>query len=295
MSPYRKASDARTRPRAADAGSGAGWCTPKRIENTPIWGKRIKPLKSDLMTTVSIRKVLKLADALVRYPGCPVVLYHRESPGAQARKLEARTNEADLRIEEMGGTTVSLHSGVELGKLSATRPALLAAVDHAGALARHNKVVVILCAADLSRFIQSEAVHPKTNPKAEPTAEELARLFGMMPGGVILATLEDPTLSASELQSRKTKRGGKAGRPRELAHRIALYILERCLYRELVGGQIRYMDTSMAKLARRWGVTKSQIQRLLDSPGPDGRPLKECGNPASAYRKVHKLPKPPAP
>jgi hypothetical protein len=172
---------------------------------------------------------------------------------------------------------------VELGKLSAKRPGLREALKVA------SKYTAILVARDLARFLRSESYGPK-NRIAEPTAQEVAELLAMA-DGVLLATIEPPTLTEWERHSRATKASGKCGRPRKIGHELAYRVLES-LGLPFFGesGRIEW-EVPLSAVAKRFRLTKALVQRLVDSPipGKSGRRWKDVWDPAYAYLTAWEL------
>jgi hypothetical protein len=227
-----------------------------------------------------------LPDALERYPDADLLVYHRVSSYNQAGKgkvkLEAMTDALFTEVCKiaLGSVWPVPFFGVEEGKLSKRRPTLLKAVEYA------RPRGLMLVARDLSRFVRSEDYCRRTNPEAWPTPAEFARLHEMT-GGVILATLEPPTLTEAERQSRATKRSEKCGRPRSLVWPQTLAILEA--YEE--SHVLWHIDRGggLGAIARRFGVTKSAVQRLLDEVNPYSNPpmrWKDFYRPSEVYRKA---------
>jgi hypothetical protein len=245
----------------------------------------------------NVGEILHLPDALKRYPDKGIVLYNRVSSWGQAGKgkvrLEEKTDVVQRALRKIAGygKLKWIVPVVEYGKMSATRPGLRRVIK--GARERG----LIVCAPDVSRFIRSEAYDRRTNNNAEPTPDEIALLLRMA-GRVPLATLEKPTLTESERHSRATKRG-ECGRPRKkMKYRLAYRILEELGLPFFWNGRIIWSggDSSLASVAKRFGVSKLDVQRLVDLPVPEalgngnGRTRlrwKDFCNPARAFQRAH--------
>lgn len=214
---------------------------------------------------LSAGSILSLADALEEYPDRGLAIYNRVSSWGQAGVGKVNLKDKDRGVlEAVRGIAAPGRlkrvpiSGVEEGKLSVPRPKLLEAAEYA---AGRN---LILVAGDLSRFIRPEQFNHVKNPNAWPTDEEFERLRAMT-GGVILATVESPLLTARERQSKATKRTKKHGRPPELSYQRALAILYGLGFRDEDSGR---WETPIAFVAKRHKVTESKIKRLLDMVVP---------------------------
>ena len=188
--------------------------------------------------------ILHLPDAFLRHPEADFLTYNRVSSlsgagGISKAKLDEKTNAVtdavvakiiDLIAEAEGPVSwepVSIIDGVEEGRPSAKRPALLQAFEIALKESLNRRRPVIVVASDLSRFIRSEAYHCRDNPEALVTAEEFAWLNGKPPC-VILATLEPPWLTEAERNSKAQKRRGKSGRPPTMDDDLAMMMLKSC-------------------------------------------------------------------
>lgn len=156
--------------------------------------------------------ILHLPDAFLRYPEAYFLIYNRvtsqgQAGGMRGERLQEKTfavfdavyEEVERQIAQVDGPAswlpVGMVDGVEPGKMSAGRPALLRCFEIAlrESLARQKPIIVV--AGDLSRIIRSEAFHGRWNPEAKVMPEEFAQLRSMIPPGVVLATLEHPSLS----------------------------------------------------------------------------------------------------
>lgn len=229
-------------------------------------------------------EILHVPDALERYPEISHVFYHRLSSGGQGSKgkLAEKTLAAENELLKLtAGTRSRLlweAYGIEEGKLSMPRPKLIEAAAFAA------EQGAILVAADLSRFIRSEAYHRCTNFDAEPTQRELAKL-GRLTNGVILATVLHPNATESERHSNATKRTMKCGRPSTIDYKLAMRIFEALGSRGLFS---RGWENSIATVARRLGIHPGKIQRLLDSPvpGKEGLRWKDFITPSEAYPEL---------
>jgi hypothetical protein len=256
--------------------------------------------------------VVPFVTAMLTHPEAGIIVYNRVSSWSQAGKgkvkLKAKTQavveevglliEAVIRLRTSEGEMSSCRlqftaEGVEEGKLSAKRPTLLRAAEYAE---RHGgSGPMILVASDLSRLIRSEAYDRRMNPEAQPTPEEFARVREMT-GGMVLATLEDSPLTETELHRKAMKGASRCGRPSEVDPALAERIFEE------LGSWRPFcwrFEESIASVARRCGVTKSKVQRLIESAVPEwyrllkelppGFRWKDFQNPASVYRKYRKL------
>ena len=119
-----------------------------------------------------------------------------------------------------------------------------------------------------------------------PTPDEFARLHELT-GGVILATIADPSITEAERHSLATKRTKKCGRPRKpLDVRDAYRILEALGTRDSDGR----WKVSIAAVAKNLGIPPARIQRFLDSPVPglEGLRWKDLDEPVGAFRQVGK-------
>ncbi len=237
------------------------------------------------MSTVILpeRSILHLPDAIEHHATGNVVLYGRVSSytAKQKESLARQKYGGRDEIRKMIGERKirAFHAGVEKGKLSAKRSNLLDAVAAA------KRFKAILCARDVSRFIRSESYDRRKNWAVEPTAEEFDRLFELA-DGIILATYQDPMLTESERHSAATKNGARpCGRPSTLPFKLAIKILNDLgNYSSIPPAR---WETPIAVVAKRYGVTESQIKRLLESeiPGKPGSRLKYAWLPAEVYRK----------
>ena len=98
-----------------------------------------------------------------------------------------------------------------------------------------------------------------------PTPEEMARLLELAKQyGVILATIEDPTLTESQRHSLATKAGGKAGRPSSITGENALGILDMLEWGE---GSLQ----SVADFFATEGHGAALLGRMEGLPKPDER------------------------
>jgi hypothetical protein len=245
--------------------------------------------------------ILHLPDALELYPERRLVLYNRTSgygkqTGQDRSKLAEKQMVLYRAVRKLTDRPLKAVISIpgERGKLSAPRPGLTDAARRAW------KLNAILVAYELSRFLRPEAYDPRTNPHAEPTADEYRQLHEMT-GGVVLATVLPPWLSEGERHSHATRRTGRAGRPSSMTHDLSLDILDQMGFCHKDGKGRREWDFSMggaAKwLARRTGksmaAAKSMIQRLLDAPVPEsicrrpGQRWKECCDPFRAYQAAY--------
>jgi hypothetical protein len=205
-----------------------------------------------------------------------------ERAGARGGRLERQTKAVVEEVREWlvtAGDKVSCtlgdsFQGVEKGKLSVRRPALLAAVRYALDKGPRGAIIV---ARDEPRFIRSETYHHHTNHEARPTSAELDRLHELT-GGVVLATLEDLDLTEKERQSRAVGRSGKNGRPSTVSDDLAIEILDGLGDKSLVDGRWEHSLTVVARQlinrhpelsGKNEAAVRSLIQRLLDSPVPE--------------------------
>ncbi len=202
-------------------------------------------------------EILHVLDALERYPDKNLVFYHRlsspgqGSKGKLAEKTLAAENELLALTTGTGSRLLWVVKCIEEGKMSTPSRKL---IDAAAFAAERGAILV---AADLSRFIRSEAYHRCTNSDAEPTQKELAQL-GRLTNGVILATILHPNATESERHSLATKRTGKCGRPPKIRDsKTAL----RMMYALADGA-------SLATVSKLFGLTKSCVQRWLEKPVP---------------------------
>jgi hypothetical protein len=235
--------------------------------------------------------ILPLHEAIAEYPVRDLVFYNRvsswEGAGKGMWKLREKTDRLIEEIEKIApGRIEEVFFGVELGQMSAKRPALTTAIEHA----RHNKL--ILCARNVPRFIRAEDYDRRTNPDAEPTQDEWV-LFWETVGNVIVATVDDPMLTEAERHKRDTKRSEKCGRPPQpFEPKLALQILEMLGMPVYWNGRIEW-EVSITKVAKHFGVARAKVQRLLDElmpvpPGQKGQRWKDCYDPARAYKQTWK-------
>jgi hypothetical protein len=252
------------------------------------WYAQLVPAHARLVRTGGI---LRLHDALESYPDVDILVYNRvssyKSAGKRKEKLKEKTDALIEEIRKLApNNLLRVVTGVEKGKMSEPRRKLLEAVKEA----KSQRWPMILVAADHSRFIRSEAFDNETNRKALPTPEEFAQLSAMT-GTLILATLLDPAMEERQLHSEATKRTGKCGRPRKIDHELAIRILGWLGTTFSYNGRIEWSEgRSLSKAAKRFGVKKGAVQRLVDSPVPEslcGKPglsWKDLLEPAEAYR-----------
>jgi len=251
--------------------------------------------------------ILYAPDAVRLFPEAKHVIYNRVSTWSQAgagkAKLREKTRSVNLDYWRIAPPTRAfslfdppegpeVFHGVEEGKLSKNRKAFVKAIRYC----REQEGPTILFASDLSRFIRSERYHRQRTPNVWPTDAEFQRLREITEG-VVLATLLDPMASESERHSYLTKRTGKAGRPSKIDSELAMEILELfggCFVSESGRREWSNEEVSLGAVAKfitkskSISVSKSAIQRLLDSPAPGhpGRRWKDFAIPARAYRKV---------
>ncbi len=239
-----------------------------------------------------------------------MLIYNRVSSygkqaGRDQTKLEMKTEQVRdvARVMAPGRLIRAPFDGVELGKLSARRPALRKVLDYAAAECSRRPLLVV--ARDLSRFLRSEAYHHKENPEAWPTADEFERLRAMVPNGVILCTILDPHATEAERHRYVMAWAEGCGRPRQVDPKKAQLILEYLGSPSLddTGNTVwgdrsgRREDwTSISKAAGVFGVSKAAVQRLVEGKVPaelcEGQPdvrWKDLRDPANTYRKARRL------
>jgi DNA invertase Pin-like site-specific DNA recombinase len=233
---------------------------------------------------ISSVAILPLDEAWAVSPTVNVVLYGRVSSynPAQRKSLADQIAFGQRHINALlePATLKAICAGVEPGRISAKRPKLILAFEQA---AKHQALIV---ARDVSRLIRAESYDRKTNRDVSPTPEEMGQLLELATEySVIVATIEDPTLTESQRHSQATKAGGKAGRPSTIDYYEAMRILETFECGE-----------SYTDIAARLGISRSKIQRLLDQkvpadliPSAEGMRWKEFDFPSRAYRLAYKL------
>jgi hypothetical protein len=232
--------------------------------------------------------IIHLPDALTNDPASRLAIYHRCSTRGQAGKgKEALIERSRIVMDEIrkaapGKLKHTPFYGVEEGKLSKKRPALVEAANYAK---EHS---LILVAADLSRFVRSEAYDRRTNHNAVPTEAELRQLHELT-FHVPLATLLPPECTESERHSKATKRSGKrVGREPSLDPVTCWKVLMLLGQRDADGN----WEHSLTAVAKRLAVGRSAIQRLLHTPVPPelgaGGSLcwKDLEQPARAYNEL---------
>jgi len=209
--------------------------------------------------------VLHLPDALAKYPKKRIAAYDRMSSYGQAggkgcpKLIRSAENLIDdlRKVVEFSKLKRSTFYGVERGRLSDHRLVLKEAARYA------KRYLLILVAADLSRFVRSKNYNRHTNNEALPTPEEFAELRELTLD-VPLATLLRPDATESERHSLRTKRSGRQGRPRTMSCWQEWNVLVSLGIRD-PGGR---WEESLTKVAERQNVSRSGIQRLLNSPVP---------------------------
>jgi hypothetical protein len=213
--------------------------------------------------------ILPFAEAIRNYADNRIILYNRVSSWGQAGpdkvKLEAKTKPVIQAVMKAAPKRLyGLVLAVEEGQIGALRRHLQIAVHWA------LEQKCILVAPDLSRFIRAEAYNRRTNRNAFPTAEEFAQLRERT-HGIPLATIESPYLSEDERHSKATRRTGKAGRRKkiddDLAHRI-FFDLRECLLS--LSGRGYLWEGPIRIVAKRYGVSRSTIERVADTLSPYG-------------------------
>jgi hypothetical protein len=226
--------------------------------------------------------ILHFPLALQQHPDLCIVFYSRVSSwgqaGPQKEKLWDKTVEpvTDILRLAPGKLRFSLRA-VESGKLSRPRKGLIRACEEA------RKRGGMVVAPDLSRLIRAESFCHRTNLDAWPTPEEFAMLREMT-GGVLLATLADPTISERERRSIATKRTGKAGRPRSIDDEMAADIFAFLdFFCWDWSGRPRWGER-LADVADIFGVSKAAILRASERVSPSGKTWRD-----EAIDKAEKL------
>src|SRR5262249_28035914 len=145
-------------------------------------------------------------------------------------------------------------------KLSGKRRVLMRAVESAEQLEAGGGSAIIVTLLR-SRFFRSEK-----DWKAIPTAEEFAR-FHELTRHFTSATLFDPSFTEQEEQSLLGKLLSKPRRS-TIPYGTALRILEDLGALDLWCKRRGKREMSYDEVARRHGVTPSQVQRLVNRPVP---------------------------
>jgi hypothetical protein len=162
-----------------------------------------------------------------------------------------------MAIRKAGGSVVAIvgKDKPQCGRLSSGRPDLL----QGRALA--EELEALLCYHSLPRLFRPAAYDSQTNRFAPYTPQDFAHL-GDFVGDVPVTLIEPPDLTLRELHRRATLRGmeqaGAAGRfpgrPPTISELVGqLIIIDRYARR-----------LSLGKIAGRYGLTKSAVQRFLD-------------------------------
>ncbi len=188
---------------------------------------------------------LFLPDAAENFSAC--IHYCRASsdnPG-QVKSLVTQQEYGEATIRSAFGRRARMTiAGVERGQLN-YRPLFQKAVRAA------KKFNVPIVSGDVSRFIRSASYHHWTNINAEPTSEELKKLWEMA-DGVPLVTIEHPSLTESERHSKATKRSGRCGRKPQLAWPLTTEVLTA-------------LETqSIREVAALFNISKSTVGRFWD-------------------------------
>lgn len=221
------------------------------------------------------------------------VLYTRLSGASQScnGKAAEKANAfvQDFRRLAPNWEIVDVVHGVEGGKLSGERRYLRTAVEKA---IKHEAFVI---APVLSRALRSASYDRRTNVDAWPTTDEF-EAFHEFTKHVTFMTVIPPDASESEQHSYLTKRTGKAGRPSAIDCALGMAVLAAVGVNLSYGTGRRRWERSLADVAEQFGMKKACVQRLLESPIPDGsgRQWLDCPYPFAEYRQTwEKMGRPP--
>jgi hypothetical protein len=209
-----------------------------------------------------------LAEAIRIYPSRDLEPYCRVSERAQVANgsLDRQKRLLECELPKFGRRVYPTVACREHGQLSAHRRGLKRAIE----LARERRAIVV--ARDVSRLVRAEAFDHCDNWHAQATAEEIGQLLEWT-GPIPMATVVDPELTAAQVHDLATlagMNGKKRGNKSAIAAdpKLAMSILESFEWDE---------DTSLSKIAFRFGVTRRQVQRFIDW-------WKQYAFPTSAYR-----------
>ena len=229
-----------------------------------------KPIIASSTSSGKAHKILHLPDALERLPDAHLIFYNRVSSRSNAGKdnvdLDEKTYKAlDLVRRSAPGRVRMVVSGVEEGKLSKPKPALIRAVESAKRWRARLHKPMILVAPCLSRWIRSEAFHNVKNPEAPLTDADLAGLYEIT-DRFPLATWLPPDATASEMHSFLTSLTDKAGRPRKMTPDLERQVFECLGYSLLDDFSRTHYGQSLRSVAADFDIAPATILAAMDRP-----------------------------
>ena len=203
----------------------------------------------------------------------PAAVYLRMSTSSQAgdrrRKLIAQADRiTHWLLDEGYSVDEEPWTEVALGKMTAERPVLEHAAEHA------NKIGGALITRDLARYVRPENYHRVQNRDAAVRPKDYNRLLKRT-CKVPLYTLCPPRAAEDERVEFASRWGGKRGRPSAIKNlAMALNICTDLLYKSHPARNGRWQK-SIPEVAEKHGISSKTIDNFLGKRFENGQTVRQ--------------------